>query len=129
VADDLLQTLTRFHREVVMPDVLQAIDRAFDERLTPFRNEVNGHFDAIYKRFDKLETEYYALCAAVARLEKRMESIEKRMGNVEQSLDAVEGRLTSIEEMMKIEIRNEIDEIKRRIATLQERVAELEAQL
>ncbi len=60
MADELLSVLTRFHREVVAPDIdrivsrLDRIDRRFDD--------VFSHFDAIYKRFDRLESQYQA-CA------------------------------------------------------------------
>ncbi len=54
MADDLLQVLTRFHREVIAPD----LDRR-DERLGTVEqklDEVLTHFDAIYHRFDRLES-------------------------------------------------------------------------
>jgi hypothetical protein len=35
------------------------------------RDETLSHFDAIYKRFDRLESEHYSLAAAVERLEER----------------------------------------------------------
>lgn len=111
MADDLIQTLTRFHREVVMPDV----ERAIAFKIDPFRDETISHLDAIYQRLGRLEDEYHLLVEAVRRLEERMDRVEARLG--------------AIEEIIKVEIRNEIDEIKARIAKLQERVAELEAQL
>jgi len=33
------------------------------------RDETLLHFDAVYKRFDRLEIEYHALSAAVKRIE------------------------------------------------------------
>ena len=45
MADELYSVLTKFHREVVVPD----------------------------KRFDRLESEYHALSAAVKRIEERLD--------------------------------------------------------
>ena len=56
MAEDLLSVLTRFHSEVVLPD----IERIVDTRITPLRQEMLAHFDAIYRRFDRLESEYAA---------------------------------------------------------------------
>jgi hypothetical protein len=59
VAEDLLPILTRFHREVFLPDVKRIVGEAVDS----LELRMNVHFDAIYKRFDKLETEYQMLVA------------------------------------------------------------------
>jgi len=48
------------------------IDRRFggmNRRLTELRQEMLGHFDAIYHRFERLEQEYYAI-----------EEFEQRLG-------------------------------------------------
>jgi hypothetical protein len=57
VADDLIAVLTRFHREVLLPDVKRVVGQAMGE----LRAEMNAHFDAINKRFDGLESEYHRL--------------------------------------------------------------------
>jgi chromosome segregation ATPase len=103
MADDLLQVLTRFHREVIAPD----LDRR-DEKLGTVEQKLDDvltHFDAIYHRFDRLESEYQALAAAVGRLERQMQP------------------------MPKVDIQREIDEIKARVAQLQERIEQLESTL
>ncbi|MEK6374260.1 MAG: hypothetical protein AABO58_16355 [Acidobacteriota bacterium] len=76
MADDLLKVLTRFHREVVVPDIERIVDSRFDSRLAPFRDEVLTNFDAVWKRFDRLEDEYQALRTAVHRVEERLEAME-----------------------------------------------------
>ncbi len=68
---ELLNVLTRFHRDVVVPDIERIFDERFEARITPFRNEVMTNFDAVYARFDRLEAEYASLKAAVRRLEER----------------------------------------------------------
>jgi hypothetical protein len=57
VAEDLLPILIRFHREVFMPDVKRVVGEAVDaleQRMNTRFDEVNGHFDGIYQRFDRL---------------------------------------------------------------------------
>jgi len=65
-----LATLTLFHREVLLPDVQRIVDHAVgglrDEMHARFA-DVEGHFDAIYQRFDRLETEYHMLVAGLKR--------------------------------------------------------------
>ena len=100
---ELAEALTQLRN-----DIVSDVDHMLDERITPFRNDMLSHFDAIYQKLDRLETEYQAIKAAVIRLEKRMERIE---------------------ETLKSELRQELSEIKVRIVQLQERVAELEAEL
>jgi chromosome segregation ATPase len=101
--EDLFHVLTRFHREVIAPD----LDRR-DERLAKVEqklDEMLGHFDAIYRRLELLSTEYHALVAAVGRLEKPIEAIAR------------------------VDVRRELEEMKARVAQLQERIDKLESTL
>jgi len=61
MADDLIPILTRFHREVVLPDIQRTVGEAVDG----LEGRMNAHFDAIYQRFDRLETEYHMLVAGL----------------------------------------------------------------
>ncbi len=68
MADDLFPVLARFHREVILPDI-QRIVGDLETRLDTRFAEANGHFDTIYKRFDRLETEYHMIVAGLKRVE------------------------------------------------------------
>ena len=68
-AAELVDVLTRFHRDVVIPDIERIVDARIDARITPFRDEVMTHFDTIDHRFDRLESETASLKSAVRRLE------------------------------------------------------------
>ena len=60
MAEDLWPILTRFHREVVVPDMKRVVGEAFDaleQRINTRFDEINGYFDRMHKRFDGLETE------------------------------------------------------------------------
>ncbi len=52
-----LATLAKFHREIVAPDIERVVGGLRLEMNARF-DEVFGHFDAIYQRFDRLETDY-----------------------------------------------------------------------
>jgi hypothetical protein len=68
MADDLLSVLARFHREVVLPDIRTEISVVRGE-IGDLRRELS-HFDAIYARFDRLESVHRSVAATVARMER-----------------------------------------------------------
>jgi polyhydroxyalkanoate synthesis regulator phasin len=107
--DDLLSVLTRFHREVVVPDIERIVDARLDAKLSPFRQEMLANFDAVFKRLDRLESEYASLSAAVRRLEERMAAVEQKID--------------------KLALRSELVELKERVQALELRIADLENQL
>ncbi|MCA1732724.1 MAG: hypothetical protein LC732_03890 [Acidobacteria bacterium] len=55
MSDDLLNVLTRFHREVVVPDIDRIVGEKIDGKVTPFREEMLANFDAVFRRLDRLE--------------------------------------------------------------------------
>lgn len=111
MADDLLTVLTRFHREVVLPD----IERIVDIKVDALRDDMNAHFDEIYTRLDFLRGEYDAVVAGIKRLEQRMDRLDQRMDGVERTLKGMD-------------LRQELAEIKARLVDVEQRLAELEAE-
>lgn len=109
MADDLLNVLTRFHQEVVLPDLERVVDERLDSRIGPLQQVMLANFDAISKRLDRLETEYQSLRAGVQRIEERLASLEQKLD--------------------KMALRSELIELKERVAMLEHRIAELEADL
>jgi predicted nucleic acid-binding Zn-ribbon protein len=80
VDDELFKTLMRFHREVVQPEIEEfraEVRSRFDGMVT--RDELLGYLDDIYKRFERLESEYQALSAAVRRIEESMAAVDKKL--------------------------------------------------
>jgi hypothetical protein len=51
------ETLVRYHREVLLPDV----QRIVGDAVGGLRDEMHTLFDAQAQRFDRLETEYHML--------------------------------------------------------------------
>jgi hypothetical protein len=116
VPEDLLQLLTRFHREVVMPDLDRREESyAKAEQL----REMTGHLDAIYYRFDRLETEYQALVGGLRRVEEQLAAVNERLHGLEKGFGSAD----------RDDVRHYLDEIKANVAALQKRIAELEATL
>jgi|SRR5450759_149344 predicted nucleic acid-binding Zn-ribbon protein len=115
-ADALLSTLTRFHRDVVVPDIERIIDSRITGAIAPLREEMLANFDAVFKSLDRLETEYQSLNAAVRRLEERLAAVEQRLAAVEQKIE-------------RLALRSELVELKERVHVLEHRIAELETQL
>jgi hypothetical protein len=87
VGEDILPILTRFHREVIAPEMRRVVSELVGEAVSGLEGRMNAHFDAIYKRFDRLETEYQMLVAGLKRVEERLEGVEQRLDRVEQRLD------------------------------------------
>ena len=99
MAEDLWQTLTRFHREIAMPDIEQKIKEPLERRIDDLRDEMHSHLDAIWKELRDLKQEYYAITAGLKRLEEKVDSI----------------------------VRGELKELKERVVALEQRLSDLEA--
>jgi len=105
MAEQLWNTLMRFHREVALPEIREELR----DEIGAFRRETNAHFEAIYKRLDRLESEYQALSAAVRRVEERLAAVEQELG--------------------PMVVRSELLELKAQVASLVERIAQLENEI
>ena len=103
--EDLIPILTRFHREVLLPDVERLVGGA-ERRL---RDEMHTLFDAVMQRLDRLETEYRMIVAGLKRVEERLDAVEQRLD--------------------KMALRSELDALKARVEELQAQVRLLEERL
>jgi hypothetical protein len=56
VAEDILDVLTRFHREVFLPDFEKVIEERISVQTSTFCLEMLSHFEEIHRRFDRLES-------------------------------------------------------------------------
>jgi chromosome segregation ATPase len=89
---------------------------AVDERITSFRaemderfREVFGHFDSIYRRFERLEQEYHAISQQLRRLETALSVDTERRGSLERELADLKERVNLLQA--------ELDDIERRLGT------------
>jgi predicted nucleic acid-binding Zn-ribbon protein len=107
-----LATLTQFHREVLLPDMQRLVGES-EQRL---QLRMDAQFDAVYQRFDRLETEYQMVVAGLKRLEERLDGVESRLSAVEQTLE-------------RVALRSEFEALKARVDSLQAQLRALEARL
>jgi predicted nucleic acid-binding Zn-ribbon protein len=105
MGDELVQVLTRFHRDVLRPDV----ERIVGESERRLRDEMHAIFDGLAQRLDRLETEYQMLVAGLRRVEERLDRIEQRMD--------------------KMALRTELLDLKGRVEALEEQIRAIEARL
>jgi len=86
------------------------MDRRFDEadlRFTELRQEMLGHFDAIYHRFERLEQEYHAITQTLRRTEAgladergRREILGRALAELKQDVAALQSRIEEIEQRL-----------------------------
>ena len=133
VTDDIIPILTKFHREVVLPDIQRIVGES-EQRL---RNEIHTAFDALAQRLDRLEIEYQMIVAGLKRVEARLDGVETRLDRVEVRLDGVEtrlgkveGRLGAIEQRFdRVALKAEVQDLRTRVEALERKIAEIDADL
>ncbi len=88
---------------------------AIDERITSFRaemderfREVFGHFDSMYRRFERLEQEYHAISQQLRRVAtaltvdtERRASLERDLADLKERVDVLQAQLDDIERRLR----------------------------
>jgi predicted nuclease with TOPRIM domain len=72
VAEELYQTLLRFHREIAVPDMERTIREPLQREIRDLRDEMHTDSDALWKQMETLNQEYQAIKAGLKRLEEQM---------------------------------------------------------
>jgi predicted nucleic acid-binding Zn-ribbon protein len=114
--EDLVQVLTRFHRDIVVPDIKRIVGDAVDGAERRLRDEMHSLFDALAQQINDLKIEYHMLVAGVKRVEERLDRVDARLDAIEKSLE-------------KMALRSELAAIHARMDSLQEHVRTLQARL
>jgi len=52
----------------------------FGRKIAAFKRETDANFDAVWRRFDRLESEYHSLSSAMSRVEGRLALVEEKIG-------------------------------------------------
>ena len=89
------------------------IDRKLEEHDKKF-NDLLNHFDQIYHRLDRLETEYFTITSGLQRVEKQLVGIEEK-------LDKEIG--------IRERLEREVSDLKQRVVVLQGKIEEIEIRL
>lgn len=87
-----------------------ATERRFDvvdRRLTELRHDTLGHFDDIYRRFERLEQQYQAITQALRRIEAGLadergprELLLRSLAELKQHVEARRPRIEEIEQRL-----------------------------
>jgi chromosome segregation ATPase len=134
MSDELVTVLARFHREVVLPDIERVVADRVAALVNPRFDAIDGHFDAIYQRFIRIEDEYQAIKAALGRLEERLDSLEAQHRDLVATIHRLDERLSRVEKRMDelvdpnwhAVLRSELQHLRKRLDGLQARVDALE---
>src|SRR3954451_5845767 len=116
--EDLWEALMRYDRELVQPRF-----DAITDRMTGLvtRDDFNSHVDAMYKRFDRVDSEIATLHLAVRRIDDCMDAIEQRMAALEQ-------KITDLAAKPELDaLRSKVDELEHDLAELKQRLAQMES--
>ena len=89
------------------------IDKKLEEHDQKF-NDLLNHFDQIYHRLDRLETEYFTITAGLQGVEKQLNAIEEKLDK---------------EIAIKERLEKEVSDLKQRVAVLQREIEEIEIRL
>jgi len=109
---DLSDTFNEFFGKVIEPR-FDKIDKKLEENDRKF-NDLLNHFDQIYHRLDRLETEYFTITAGLQRVEKQLVGIEEKLDKEIDIRELLEG---------------EISDLKQRVVVLQRKIEEIEIRL
>ena len=78
-----------------------------DRRFTELRHDMLGHFDEIYRRFERLEQDGHAITQALRRIEAgladergRREILERGLAELKQHVAALQSRIEEIEQRL-----------------------------
>ena len=131
--DVLASVLVDFHRDVVRPDIQHIVG----EEVGALRREMFTHFDALYHRLDRLESEYQAIKVGLQRVEDRLEAVETRLDHLEAMVLELRTRLGRVEERLeeliaveeKYPLRVEVQDLKARVERLHENLRRLEQRI
>ena len=120
----------------------ERILQGVDDRFRDLQLDLNGHFDAIHQRLDRLEQEYEMLKAGMTRLEARMAGLEGRMARLEadmstlkQTVQRLETEIVSVKDAVhRLEARLERDEsdrqdLREQVLGFRRRLGELEGRV
>lgn len=102
MSEEILKLLDQVRRDIASQietgiDGLRTQVSSLQDEVTGTRREALTHFDSVYVRFDRLEDEYQALVAAVARLETR--SLNR--ADFDRELDQLKSRVQQLEHRLQ----------------------------
>ena len=77
--EDLIPVLTKFHREVVVPDIERIVGTVADGLERRLRDEIHTLFDSLAHELQALRTEYHMIVAGVEGFQHQVRMLEARL--------------------------------------------------
>jgi chromosome segregation ATPase len=96
---DILDTLKDFYGKIIEPR-FDRIDGRLDEHDQKFQ-DILKHFDEIYHRFERLETEYYSIIAGLKRIEDKLDREISKRELIEREIAALRERVSKLQERIE----------------------------
>lgn len=122
MAGDLIPILSRFHREVVLPDMKRIGRRRRSLRTSASRRGADRLRRAV-QAAREAGSRVPGTALGIKRVEERLDALEDRMGSVERRLDSIDKKLE------KLALKSELADLKARVDGLQEQIRILEERL
>lgn len=100
--NEISEALMDFYKQVLAPEFvdIKKVPSEHGERFI----DVLGHFDSVYKRFDRLEDEYHAVTHGLKRIEDQLDGdltkrkeIEARFTELKRQFSGMRLKLEAIE--------------------------------
>jgi predicted nuclease with TOPRIM domain len=100
--NEISEALMDFHKQVLAQEFMdiKKVQSEHGERFI----DMLGHFDSIYKRFDRLEDEYHAVTHGLKRIEDQLDGdltkrkeIEERFLELKRQFAGMQSKLEAIE--------------------------------
>jgi len=103
---DIFESLNEFYGKVLEPR-FDRIEKRLDGQDLRLR-DILKHFDEIYQRFERLETEYYSISSALQRIEDKLdqeiskrELLEKEIAALRERVSKLQHRIENIDQQLK----------------------------
>ena len=129
--------------------LLEHIDERFEEHARALKLEMNGGFDAVHRRLDRLEVEYEMVKAGMARIEADVAILKAAYGDStaafedhRRALERLEADLTVVKAAVarleagqaedredRRRLRHEVEAVRLRVEDLEARVRDLGARI
>ncbi len=115
---------------------LARLEERFEHRMEEWqrnlRLDLDGRFDAVHKRLDRLEQEYEMIRAGLARLEADVAELKADVGTLKADVASLKGAVSRLEIRQEQEaaerqdLRVQVLEFRRRLGDLEGRVQEID---
>lgn len=96
---DIVDSLKDFYGTIIEPR-FDRIDSRLDEHDQKFQDLLE-HFDEIYRRFERLETEYYSIIAGLKRIEDKLDKEISKRELIEREIAALRERVSKLQERIE----------------------------